>query len=62
MKKRFERVLSGLLVMAMLAAMPVAAMADGGSTIVNPVTITSTCDHNYASPSTTLELDAKRSR
>ena len=42
MKKRFERVLSGLLVMAMLAAMPVAAMADGGSTIVNPVTITST--------------------
>ena len=60
MKKRFERVLSGLLVMAMLAAMPVAAMADGGSTIVNPVTITSTCDHNYASPSTTLELDAKK--
>ena len=60
MKKRFERVLSGLLVMAMLAAMPVAAMADGDSTIVNPVTITSTCDHNFASPSTTLELDAKK--
>ena len=53
MKKRFERALSGLLVLAMLIAMPVAAMADGGSTVVNPVSVTPLCDHNYKNAATT---------
>ena len=56
MKKRFERALSGLLVLAMLIAMPVAAMADGGSTVVNPVSVTPLCDHNYKNATTTLDV------
>ena len=56
MKKSFERALSGLLVLAMLIAMPVAAMADGGSTVVNPVSVSPLCDHDYTHAGTTLNL------
>ena len=56
MKKRFERVLSALLALAMLIAMPVAAKADDGSTVVDPVSVSPLCDHDHTSPNTTLNV------